>query len=378
MKTLFIRIGLFVFLVMVCVSIQPNTSVIATQAPAQNPPLPLLWYRPQYSTNSSPERIRSVVYDPATIGLALASEGNGGGLIFRSTDSGRTWNTLPNAPSDPRFTYALAYSSTATFLAYGQGGSLYKTTDSGDSWTPLALPILCNSIITLVVHPLETSTIYGSTPYGFLRSLDGGQTWQTFGEIGCGSPIATGFGIGIDEPNVVYAGQSYDRDGGGVQRSDNRGETWLPVSTGLPFSGGIPQNHVTVKQLLVDPRDADIVLARTEAGLIYKTVNGGGEWTSFIEGLDNVAVGSLYYDTKHSYRVYATTDYALYYLDDGATSWVQYPTLPLPQYASSPLTWNITADPFDEYTFMLYGDLGMVHSSIITSQVYVPLLTLGY
>lgn len=375
-KTLFVRIGLFMVFVVGLLSIQANTNIIAAKAPAHSPPPPLLmWYRPQFVNINGINGSRSVVFDPATPGLVLASQGSSGGSLLRSNDSGQTWNALPFVPSDIRSSYALAYSSTASFFAYGQAG-LYKTTDSGDSWMPLSSPALCNGIITLMVHPTEANTIYGSDTRGFFRSLNGGQAWETFGEIGCDSPAATSFGVGIDESNVVYAGQSYSSDGGGVVRSSNRGETWTSVSTGLPFSGGIPQNHVTVNQLAVDPRDADTVFARTEEGIVYKTVDGGAGWTPLIDGLNNLPVGSFYYDTIHNYRLYATTDYALYYLDDGGTAWVQYPTLPLQQLFSTPLPWKIAVDPFDDDTFVLYNSLaGMIRSSVVVSQVYLPFVS---
>src|SRR3954470_18974796 len=51
----------------------------------------LFWYIPALDIDSSPQRINEVAYDPSNPGVALASEGNPGGVILRTVDHGLTW-----------------------------------------------------------------------------------------------------------------------------------------------------------------------------------------------------------------------------------------------------------------------------------------------
>ena len=143
-KTLFVRLGLLVALVITFGSTYASTPR-TTSTPDQSTPLPLMWHQPRFNNITGADGIRSIVFDPATPGLALASQEKSGGVFLRSIDSGRSWDALPFMPSDTRFSYAIAYSSTETFLVYG-AASIYKTTNGGDTWTSLGGPALCNAL----------------------------------------------------------------------------------------------------------------------------------------------------------------------------------------------------------------------------------------
>src|SRR5262245_46137017 len=84
--------------------------------------------------------------------------------------------------------------------------------------------------------------------------------------------------IAIDPqtPSTLYAGS----DGGGVFRSSNGGGNWTAVSSGLTYSD--PENPLSrdVEALAIDPQTPSTLYAGTFGGGVFKSSNGGGNWTA--------------------------------------------------------------------------------------------------
>lgn len=96
----------------------------------------------------------------------------------------------------------------------------------------------------------------------------------------------------------------------------------------MPY--GSSDRPASIVQVVVDPRDANTVFARTENGLVYKTINGGAQWVPMDQGFESVNVLSLVLDPARSYRLYAVASQQLYFLDDGAQTWQVLKARPLP------------------------------------------------
>lgn len=142
---------------------------------------------------------------------------------------------------------------------------------------------------------------------GVFASDDGGATWQPSntgitvrtGNSGDAIPV---FCVTIDphDPDIVWAGTQYLR---GIFRSHDGGATWTQMNNGVTETEGISFRGFTV-----DPRSSDIVYAAAELsswqwndgvekkgrefdltkGVVYKTVDGGKNWTAVWRG-DNLA-----------------------------------------------------------------------------------------
>ncbi len=317
----------------------------------------LFWYGPQLPTNFSPPRINSVAYDLALPGVALASEGNPGGAMLRTTDHGLTWLKLPNwNPASTSYSYRVIYGNLPhTFYAYGAVW-VSKTTDDGDTWTEIPYDTNCNYIVTMVVHPTVPTTLFVGTSNGFAHSINGGQTWSSTFPFPCGGgPYAFTIGAGTDQPNVVYAGQ-FENYGGGVLRSSDQGVTWQAVSNGLPVVG---TSQASILQVIVDPRNAAVVYALGEDGHIYKTTNSGGQWTILNHGIEAISVTSIALDVQHGYVLYAASTSQIYSFLDGGTTWQLWATKPIPQPSSFPYNIFISIDTRASGRLTLYDDNGL-------------------
>ena len=77
-------------------------------------------------------------------------------------------------------------------------------------------------------------------------------------------------------PTTLYAG-THD---GGVFKSTNGGENWSAVNTGL--------TNTDVHTLAIDPATPTTLYAGTFGG-VFKSTNGGGNWSAVNTGLTNTS-----------------------------------------------------------------------------------------
>jgi photosystem II stability/assembly factor-like uncharacterized protein len=109
--------------------------------------------------------------------------------IFASTDAGESWQRLEVMQQFPHaYTRAIAVKADnphVIFVGHGQTasptrGSVQRSTDGGKTWETLPLPAEPNSYIScLATHPADPDLVLASSLYGQLFcSHDGGDSWQ--------------------------------------------------------------------------------------------------------------------------------------------------------------------------------------------------------
>ena len=135
----------------------------------------------------------------------------------------------------------------------------------GDTWVNLGPNNGAGRCVALAPHPTDIGTVLvGAAGGGVWRTRDGGQTWEPLTD-GMPNLSIGAVAYAPSDPNVVYVGTG---EGGfavdfiagiGLLRSDDGGDTWT-----LP-------TEVVASQFFhfsVDPRDPDVLLAATNEGLL--------------------------------------------------------------------------------------------------------------
>lgn len=215
-------------------------------------------------------------------------------FLYRTTDGGAHWQQLTHATSPPGgcVWVQVVFSSLATgWMACpaGNGPGLLVSHDGGVSWNAPSLPVPASS---LELMPAFSDSLHGTiaSEAGLLTTTDGGWTWSVLPLPGAMHSAvnfvdaAHGWEVGgsIDLPNLSSsAGADVPVP---LFRTDDGGNTWLPVSTDLLLASSYGQ----VQDLyFIDLRNgfAIAVTGVPDYGLwtyqanLLETADGGVTWT---------------------------------------------------------------------------------------------------
>lgn len=160
----------------------------------------------------SPTIITSVVIDPANTQTIYTGHGSQGG-INKSTNGATSWTPLTNGV--PSFQInAMAATSTGVYAAVSNNG-IIKTTNGGTNWTGTNTGLWSNSILVLVRHPSDPSTLFaaGSNSFSvndaFVTKLNASGSGLLFSTLLGGTGEDVGNDIAVDgSGNIVVAGQT--------------------------------------------------------------------------------------------------------------------------------------------------------------------------
>jgi photosystem II stability/assembly factor-like uncharacterized protein len=249
-----------------------------------------------------------------------------GQIVQRSSDGGKTWETVGNKfayegavgnhlwyDGTPRpFEFARVWhlepslSDPDTVYAGIQDAAMFRTTDGGQTWREL--PALRTHpsasawqpgaggmcLHTIILDPRTPGRIFiAISAAGVFRSDDDGNSWRPMNrglrseqipdptaEVGhCVHRIA----MHPSRPNVLFMQKHWD-----VMRSDDAGESWKDVGDGLPTDFGFPIDvHAhEPNTIYVVPIKSDSEHYVPEGKLrVYRSRTGGHEWEPLTKGL---------------------------------------------------------------------------------------------
>lgn len=331
-------------------------------------------------------------------------------------------NTIAFHPTDPN-----------TWFVGAPGGGLWKTSDGGSSWIPLTDFLTNLGVSDIAISSSNPNTMYIATgdrdardtySFGVLKSIDGGTTWNSTGLTSTVQNtwttnrilinpsneniliVATGDGIyrstdagasfsqvqtgghfitmefNPADPNIVYSGQyDYWNEQATFFKSVNNGQTWTPITNGLPTSNCrrmhiavTPANSSYVYLIAADNNngmqgfyrstnagssfnlmasspnvlhngdgtgtngqgwyDLSLAVSPTNANEVYvggvnmwKSTNGGSNFTKMTHWYDNgttVIHADQHWFSFHNGDLYVCNDGGLYVSYDGANSFTEY------------------------------------------------------
>jgi len=196
----------------------------------------------------------------------------------RTSDGGLTWQTTGIEPGNRA---ALAIAPSNGRVIYLGGRPALRSTDRGQTWQsmPVVLPgqdAQSADVTGLVVDPANPEHVWAGFDGGVAESLDGGRTWRTAGLEG---KRVRRLWADPQAGNQFYAGVAED----GIYRLDGATGAWTVASKGLP-----PRS--TVLALAPDGQKPDVLWATRDGGGIYRSTDGGANWTNVGAGFgDNLA-----------------------------------------------------------------------------------------
>jgi len=234
-------------------------------------------------------------------------------IMVESYDWGISWNeiTLPVDYELCLFNYSPHESQ--TLIVGFWNGELYKSQDNGTNWE---LIYSGNSGQTIEWDLTYKQTLYMGTYSGIMKSTDGGYNWEEISLEELNTAEVTSIVQNPDNPDVMYAGS---RDGYGVFKSYDRGNTWQPAVDGFYntwfYYNGLAQ----------DPANVNILYAATYYNGLFKSIDDGGSWEKLPE-----SPGSDYdyYAVKvsesNSSTIYASGYRRFHKSNDAGQTWETY------------------------------------------------------
>lgn len=246
--------------------------------------------------------VRSIVVQPGAPNIVYAGTHAG---PYRSEDAGDTWKAM-ELPGKAKVVWSiLIYPKDPQTIFVGtEGTSIYRSKDGGKSWKELAVMEpegVCHMgfpmrVIRLALDPSNPNELYaGLEVGGVLRSLDGGDSWQSCNagllELAKQPRLKSKIGSDTDtegmmdshsltvsaaKPGIVFLANRM-----GLFRSKDRGINWEEMGIAR-FS---PLTYA--RDVQVAPHDPKVMYAAlsiaavSDAGSLYRSTDIGESWQRF-------------------------------------------------------------------------------------------------
>ncbi len=263
-------------------------------------------------------RIADIDIHPKDPSVMYVAVGSGG--VWKTTNAGTTWEPVFDGESSYSIG-SVAIDPSAPDVIWvgtgedvggrhvGYGDGIYKSTDGGQTWENMGLDGT-EHLSTIIVHPEDSDVVWvaaqgplwnSGDERGLYKTMDGGETWLKV----LGNDEWTGVtDVVMDprNPDRLYAA-TWDRHrtvaaymgggpGSGVWKTEDGGETWKQLRTGLP---GGPLGKIG---LAISPQKPDIVYAAIETiraeGGVWMSEDRGESWRQMSDAVSS-ATGPHYY-----------------------------------------------------------------------------------
>jgi len=255
----------------------------------------------QLSTVAGGGRLKSIIIRPAdSLTILVGQEGKATDRVMKSTDGGASW--MQTLSGDFGFygvplEFNEAHQDTVFTMT---GSAILRSTDFGSTWTTVNGGAGINTWCDAALRPDSVDVLYiGDNAGGIWKTVDGGSTLRlvcpTTGEI----PM-----IAIDQRNPATAYATRYGGGGGILRTTDYGETWLPF---FQFNGiqcwGVA--------LGLDQPDLILVGAYGSPHSSFLSTDNGNTWSEISCGLSSMLnYGALVLDSTSMFLLQGDGVYA--------------------------------------------------------------------
>ena len=293
--------------------------------------------------------------DPSIIWLGTGENVGGrhvafGDGVFKSENGGKSWKNMGLRKSEhiseiivhPNNSNIIWAASQGPLWSSGGERGLYKSTDGGENWKKVLGGGKWTGVTDIHMDPRNPDRIYAATwqrhrtvaalmgggpESGLHRSEDGGETWT---ELKSGLPNYAGkigFTLSPQKPDVLYASIELEKRNGAVYKSEDRGSSWKKMSD-LSLGYGTGPHYY--QELFASPHKFDRLYLMNVR--ILTSEDGGKTFVELTERSkhsDNHAIAFREDDPNY---LLVGTDAGIYESFDLAKTWKYHKNLPITQF----------------------------------------------
>ncbi len=255
----------------------------------------------------------TVDFDPSDSLIYYATSQNGnlvvtynGGDFFDDATFGFDFSESTNwdtpyfvSAHDPKVLYAGRQSvyrgyNDGSFVEWTKISDILTDTTDNDAF-------LTRNISTVHQSPLIEEYLYAGTTDGLVwSSIDGGNSWDNISE-GIPYRYVSDVVASPSIPSTAYVsvtGYKSNDFVAYIHRTDDNGQTWIPISGDLP--------QIAINDILVHPEyDDNVIFVATDGG-IYFTENAGETWDRLGENMPIIEVYDMAYNPVNNELIAGT------------------------------------------------------------------------
>lgn len=222
-----------------------------------------------------------------------------GGKIIKSDNQGQDWTTV-NSGTNAQFS-DIQFTDDKTGYIAGTGSStLLKTEDGGNNWFPV--DVLNTQVKRMFFTSANVGYLFNNQ--SFLKTTDGARTWKK-GLLNNYNDVNSVYFT--DEKNGFLCGSSRT-----FMRTKNGGDTWENVT--LPLG----ENTNLAKVTFVNSKTGYVLSAN---GDVLQTSDGGDNWKRVSTISSDYITGCYFVDEKTGYVVAGFNGSVIYKTVDGGLNW---------------------------------------------------------
>lgn len=265
-----------------------------------------------YVTRDGAEKWEKLIFPPLKVyGLAIDASNdqtiyatgslNNRAKIFKSMNGGKDWQEIYTEPNNNSVISSLNISRNNPSVLYcgTSEGVILKTVNGGQSWKNLTKT---NGPITNISFDSgNDEVVYFAVFKGdIIRTMDGGNEMENLGKIDIGKFIegrSVGFHTYSIKTDPGNSGVLYVGTDSGILKGSDFGNKWEEINI-LESSRKFP-----IRAIAINPQNSSEMIY-SASGVIYKSLDGGMNWTTFQLNSEN-AVQILEYDSLNQNNIYA-------------------------------------------------------------------------
>jgi photosystem II stability/assembly factor-like uncharacterized protein len=238
--------------------------------------------------------------------------------VYKTRDDGATWIPVTEGLGHARIvSLAIHPKQTSTVYAGTLGDAVYRSVDGGNRWSIInaGMKEHVTYVNAFVFHPQDPETILAATTVGIFKTVNDGMMWDEMPNKGMDSVYVVSAALDPTDTNILYAGTS-----GGVYKSVNGSMTWREANNGMIHVAPGTALSLGVNSLAMDPSKTTTLYAGTTRGA-FKTTDGAVSWTKIQEGIGERFVATILIHPTANMTLFAGTQNGVYKTTDGGEHW---------------------------------------------------------